>query len=444
MVMIREEVQQMEGAWRHFLSGPTGGRLEPPVAELERLAALHLAFREMEDDRPWTTLDDPGRPRRTASFRRRRWRRVETVDQTADRDCSNKVPRWWQFWSAFDPGGSMELLLRVARIQLGGTFSCRQDVEAALLWPRAGNLSAIAEDDAEAAGRSCFTDLTGSSWFWVTGDSQKDALATCLSSKQMAVGGASRVACLVGAMLSPKDGRRWARVERSFRTPGLSDHLTWRPQPPVPWSVEVDAPVSHPAGGVAAEPEKSSVLAGYKIRRVRYPWKTELQKETWKLAFDEPQGHLSHLFKGRLFRVHIGKWIEECVVTDVSVHPVEQELMFVRFDRHIPGKMSVVPIPVSISGLWGCPGYRKGGHQIPPPLVVDVSNLHLEEPFGKITLRDMLPLLPKDGTVRFAREYSMDEEVITCYDPKALGEDPNFDHRGGRYHLTFTGFWPKQ
>ena len=23
---------------------------------------------------------------------------------------------------------------------------------------------------------------------------------------------------------------------------------------------------------------------------------------------------------------------------------------------------TVVPIPVSISGLWGCPGYRKGGH----------------------------------------------------------------------------------
>ncbi|CAK9052366.1 50S ribosomal protein L25 (General stress protein CTC) [Durusdinium trenchii] len=143
------------------------------------------------------------------------------------------------------------------------------------------------------------------------------------------------------------------------------------------------------------------------------------------LAFDEPQGHLSHLFKGRLFRPLGDRagWTgrEECVVTDVSVHPVEQELMFVRFDRHIPGKMSVVPIPVSISGLWGCPGYRKGGHvdvmlptvlcevvgeQIPPPLVVDVSNLHLEEPFGKITLRDMLPLLPKDGTVRFAREYS--------------------------------------
>eukprot|EP00435_Cladocopium_sp_Y103_P016214 s189_g4.t1 len=270
---------------------------------------------------------------------------------------------------------------------------------------------------------------------------------------------------------------------------------------------------------------------GYKIRRVRYPWKTEVQKMTWELlkqdmvsyfqnvperdstvhiradpwprftmkefllekdllpgviskygpnrkvtfnknemeaiAFDEPNGHLSNLFKGRLFRVYIGKWIEECVVTDVSTHPVEQELMFVRFDRHIPGRMTVVPIPVSISGLWGCPGYRKGGHvevalptvncevvgeKIPPPLVVDVSHLQLEQPFGKITLRDMLPLLPPDGTVRFSREYSMDEEVITCYDPKALGEvplphdwqDPNFNHRGGRYHLTYTGFWPKQ
>eukprot|EP00434_Breviolum_minutum_P027681 symbB.v1.2.024483.t1/scaffold2323.1/size82334/3 len=137
------------------------------------------------------------------------------------------------------------------------------------------------------------------------------------------------------------------------------------------------------------------------------------------IAFDEADGHLSNLFKGRLFRVHIGKWIEECVVTDVSTHPVEQELMFVRFDRHIPGRMTVVPIPVSISGLWGCPGYRKGGHvevalptvncevvgeKIPPPLVVDVSNLHLEQPFGKITLRDMLPLLPQDGTGTMLRE----------------------------------------
>lgn len=46
------------------------------------------------------------------------------------------------------------------------------------------------------------------------------------------------------------------------------------------------------------------------------------------------------------------------------------------------------------------------GERIPPPFVVDVSNLHLEEPFGKITLGDMLHLLPSDGTVRFGRDYS--------------------------------------
>ncbi|CAJ1357817.1 unnamed protein product [Effrenium voratum] len=177
--------------------------------------------------------------------------------------------------------------------------------------------------------------------------------------------------------------------------------------------------------------------------------------EMEKIAFDEEQGHLSNLFKGRLFRLHVGRWIEECIVKDVATHPVDQELMFVRFERHIPGKMTVVPIPVSISGLWGCPGYRKGGQveiglptvkcevvgdHIPPPFVVDVSNLHLENPFGKITLRQLQPLLPNDGTVRFAREYSLDEEVVTCYDPKVLGEtplphdwqDPNFIHRGGR------------
>ncbi|CAJ1434777.1 unnamed protein product [Effrenium voratum] len=179
--------------------------------------------------------------------------------------------------------------------------------------------------------------------------------------------------------------------------------------------------------------------------------------EMEKIAFDEEQGHLSNLFKGRLFRLHVGRWIEECIVKDVATHPVDQELMFVRFERHIPGKMTVVPIPVSISGLWGCPGYRKGGQveiglptvkcevvgdHIPPPFVVDVSNLHLENPFGKITLRQLQPLLPKDGTVRFAREYSLDEEVVTCYDPKVLGEtplphdwqDPNFIHRGS--HLN--------
>lgn len=185
------------------------------------------------------------------------------------------------------------------------------------------------------------------------------------------------------------------------------------------------------------------------------------------VAFDEPQGHLSHLFKGRLFKIQVEDWIEECVVVDVSTHPVEQELYFVRFARHVPGKMSTLPIPVSLSGLWGCPGYHGGGHvdltmptimcecvgeNIPPPFVVDVTDLRLEEPYGKITLRDIKRMLPKDGTMRFSREYSLDEEVVTCFNPKSLGEsplpqdykDPNFDHRGGRYHLTYTGFWPRQ
>jgi hypothetical protein len=191
------------------------------------------------------------------------------------------------------------------------------------------------------------------------------------------------------------------------------------------------------------------------------------KEEVEKIAFDEPQGHLSHLFKGRLFRIHIEDWIEECVVVDVNTHPVDRELYFVRFARHVPGKMTTVPIPVSLSGLWGCPGYHGGGHvdlamptimcecvgeAIPPPFIIDVSDLKLESPYGKITLQDIKNMLPEDGTARFWRKYTPDEEVVTCFDPKRIGEtplpldyeDPNFDHRGGRYHLTYTGFWPRQ
>lgn len=192
------------------------------------------------------------------------------------------------------------------------------------------------------------------------------------------------------------------------------------------------------------------------------------KEEIEGIAFDEPEGHLSHLFKGRLFRIHVGKWIEECVVRDVSTHPVEQELFFVRFVRHVPGKMTTLPIPVTLSGLWGCPGYRKGGHvdlamptvdcecvgeSIPPPFLVDVSNLDMDQPYGRITIRDLKAGLPADGTVRFSRKYNLDEDVVMCYDPKSIPEvplpadwkDPNFDKRGGkRYHLTYTGYWPKQ
>lgn len=276
---------------------------------------------------------------------------------------------------------------------------------------------------------------------------------------------------------------------------------------------------------------RPSTSKRYRIRRVDYPWKIELLRDSWEfmkqdmisyfqaqpqrdstvhtralawprfttkdeilqagslpalitkhgpqrrimlnkeeieaVAFDEPQGHLSHLFKGRLFRIHVDEWIEECVVTDVSTHPVEQELYFVRLERHVPGKMTTLPIPVSISGLWGCPGYHSGGHvdlsmptimcecvgdKIPPPFIIDVSDLRLENPYGKITLRDIKHMLPADGLTRFWRKYTLDEEVIMCFNPKQIGEvplppdweDPNFDHRGGRYHLTYTGFWPRQ
>ncbi|CAE8615357.1 unnamed protein product [Polarella glacialis] len=197
-------------------------------------------------------------------------------------------------------------------------------------------------------------------------------------------------------------------------------------------------------------------------RRITFN-KSELER----IAFDEKDGHLSHLFKGRLFRIHVGDWVEECVVSDVSTHAVNQELYFVRFDRHVPGEMTTLSIPVSLSGLWGCPGYRSGGHvelamptikcevvgeRIPPPFIIDVTQLRLEAPYGKITLEDIKKALPNDGSVRFSREYDMDTEVVTCFDPKVVGEvplpnewqDPNFDHRGGRYHLTYTGYWPKQ
>jgi len=276
---------------------------------------------------------------------------------------------------------------------------------------------------------------------------------------------------------------------------------------------------------------RASTSKRYRIKRVLYPWKRELERESWdllkqdminyfqaqpqrdstvnirasawpkfamkehlleagrlpamitgwgpprkvsfpkaeveRIAFDEPDGHLSHLFRGRLWRIHVGEWIEECVVSDVAVHPAEQELYFVRFRRHVPGKVTTLPIPVSLSGLWGCPGYRSGGHvdlamptidcecvgeRIPPPFVINVTNLRLEHPYSRITLDDIRDQLPEDGLTRFARHYSPDTEVVMCYDPKTVPEvplppdwkDPNFNHRSGRYHLTYTGFWPRQ
>merc|ERR1712137_573012 len=188
------------------------------------------------------------------------------------------------------------------------------------------------------------------------------------------------------------------------------------------------------------------------------------KKEIESIAFDEEEGHLSHLFKGRLFRIHVDNWIEEVVAVDVTLDLVDQELEFVRFNRHVPAHVITVPIPVTLAGLFGCPGYMKGGSvdlamptidvecvgDIPTPFVVDVSKLDLDEPYGKITLADMLPLLPADGTARFSREYTLNEDVVMCYTMKQVEhvplpedwQDPNFITRSGRrLHLTYTGFW---
>ncbi|OLP90376.1 hypothetical protein AK812_SmicGene28056 [Symbiodinium microadriaticum] len=83
-----------------------------------------------------------------------------------------------------------ELLLRIATALLGGSYSSRQDVEAAVSWLLTGGgvagLSPIAED----------------------------ALSTCLTSRQFGHGGASRVACLVGAMLARPQGAGQAPDQR--------------------------------------------------------------------------------------------------------------------------------------------------------------------------------------------------------------------------------------
>jgi len=198
------------------------------------------------------------------------------------------------------------------------------------------------------------------------------------------------------------------------------------------------------------------------------------KKEMLSYAFDEELGHLSHLFKARLYHIDIPELNirERCVAKQVRSHVVDKELHFVSFDRHVPFEhYTEVDIPVTMIGLFGCPGALKGGQidlamptvkcevigdYIPPPFAVDCSNLRLEKPYGRVTIEDMLPLLPSDKTARFSRKYNTDlseHEVIMCYDPADFPEqplppdwvDPNFKGKyGNRIHLTYTGFWPKQ
>eukprot|EP00386_Alphamonas_edax_P008340 GDKI01027364.1.p1 GENE.GDKI01027364.1~~GDKI01027364.1.p1 ORF type:complete len:277 (+),score=64.64 GDKI01027364.1:91-831(+) len=193
------------------------------------------------------------------------------------------------------------------------------------------------------------------------------------------------------------------------------------------------------------------------------------EKAIKELAFDEEEGHLSHLFAGRMIRVHVGKWIEECVVTHAKVDPVEKVMYFLRLARLVPGQLTELEIPVTMIGLLGCPAYLAGYHvelampkikcevvgdKIPPPFQLDVSGFKYKEPYNAITLQDLQHLLPGDGTVRFSRDYDVaSQEVAWTYEVGKLPEqplprnyvDPNFLTRTGRrQQLTYKGYFPKQ
>lgn len=186
-------------------------------------------------------------------------------------------------------------------------------------------------------------------------------------------------------------------------------------------------------------------------------------------AFDEPDAHLSYLFRSRLFRIHIGDITEECVVTKVVADPVEKYLYSVTFARHVPGHLTVVDLPLSLVGMLAAPAFLQGYHielatptvkiellgpSIVPPFQVDVSRLRYIPPYAAMTLRDIQHLLPADGTTRFHRDYDLDtKEIVWAYETGTLPEqalpadyvDPNFlDKRGNRIALTYRNYFPKQ
>jgi hypothetical protein len=199
------------------------------------------------------------------------------------------------------------------------------------------------------------------------------------------------------------------------------------------------------------------------------------RKDIEPIAFDDigENSHISNLFKARLLRVAIqDKWIENCIVTDFSAHVNNRELTFLKLARHVEGKVTTVDLPVSLVGLLGCPATHQGaqvdlvmptikleciGDEIPSPVQVDVSSLKYEAPYSKITLGDIERQLPSDGQVRLSREYTekdrYEKEVVICYEIRGMEErplpvdyqDPNFFNRKGRkYHVTYSGFWPRQ
>ena len=193
------------------------------------------------------------------------------------------------------------------------------------------------------------------------------------------------------------------------------------------------------------------------------------------IAFDDvgENSHISNLFKARILNIVVDdEWLETCVVSDTSAHVNNRELHFLKLARHVPGKVTTVDLPISLTGLLGCPATLQGanvdlaiptirveciGDQIPPPILLDVSRLRFEPPYTAITLGDVEKLLPQDGKVRLSREYSLEDrtqkEVVLCYEIRGIEErplpgdyqDPNFFNRKGKkYHVTYSGFWPRQ
>jgi len=199
------------------------------------------------------------------------------------------------------------------------------------------------------------------------------------------------------------------------------------------------------------------------------------REEMEKIAFDDvgENSHISNLFRARILKVLIdGDSVETCVVSDVSAHVNNRELHFIKLARHVPGKVTNVQLPISLTGLLACPATLQGaqidlvlpsvkieciGEEIPPPLLLDVSSLRYEPPYSKITLGQIEKLLPGDGKTRLSREYTQRDrvktEVVLCYEIKGMEErplptdyqDPNFFNRQGKkYHVTYSGFWPRQ
>ena len=181
------------------------------------------------------------------------------------------------------------------------------------------------------------------------------------------------------------------------------------------------------------------------------------------IAFDDgPDAHISNLFKGRLFNIAVDNtWLEPCVVSEYKAHPVNKDVSFVKFARQVEGVEGELEIPITLTGLFGCPSVLSGGtvdlrmptvkvvcsgYNVPPPFLVDCSRM-------KLGTRVLLSELALPQGCHFSRKYKSDVVVVESFDHRTVEErklplnyqDPNFIRPSGKkYHLNYSGFWPKQ